>query len=539
MSNEIEVFSARKIYTMMEQNPVATHVAVKDGKILKVGDYESMAELGLYTLNEQFHDKVIMPGFVEGHSHTLEGHLWQYTYVGYYDRVGPDGKKWSGLKSTTEIIGRLKSTMKDSDGPIVAWGLDPIFFGGKRISTHDLDQVTTDRPIIILHASGHCVNVNSWVLNEAGIDSETNIEGILKSNDGVPTGELRELAAMFVAFEVTGTNFFDKMGAEDDLWRFAQQTKTAGVTTATELYSPIHDGILNSLQNATKMPEFPLRLAVSKAAVTSNPEADVQRVKELANLNTDKLFFGSIKVMTDGSIQGYTARIKDESYYNGAPNGIWNAPPAEIKTAIGYYIQHGILTHIHTNGDEAIELAIDAIEAAQNMASMRPVLQHAQLITEDMIERCVENAIHTNIFSNHLYYWGDQHASYTIGPERVQMLNPAASLLKAGVTLAFHSDAPITPMAPLFTAWCAVNRMSSSGQILGSSERISVEEALYAITMGAAKTLGLDDKIGSITDNKYADFAVLDDDPYEAEPIAIKDIGITGIVVGGKIFLND
>jgi predicted amidohydrolase YtcJ len=99
-----------------------------------------------------------------------------------------------------------------------------------------------------------------------------------------------------------------------------------------------------------------------------------------------------------------------------------------------------------------------------------------------------------------------------------------------------HSDAPITPIGPLFTAWCAVNRLTASGRVLGEAERLPVHEALEAITLGAAYTLKMDDEIGSIEVRKLADFCVLEDDPLAVEPERLKDIGLWGTVMGGTIF---
>jgi predicted amidohydrolase YtcJ len=141
-----------------------------------------------------------------------------------------------------------------------------------------------------------------------------------------------------------------------------------------------------------------------------------------------------------------------------------------------------------------------------------------------------------NLFSNHIYYWGESHVAHTVGPERAARMNAAKSALAAGIALAIHSDEPVTPMAPLFTAWCAVNRLTSSGRILGPDERISVQDALYAITMGAAYTLKLDHEIGSIEVGKCADFAVLEDDPLGVDPANLRDIKVWGTVQAGRVF---
>ncbi len=123
-----------------------------------------------------------------------------------------------------------------------------------------------------------------------------------------------------------------------------------------------------------------------------------------------------------------------------------------------------------------------------------------------------------------------------MGPERAARLDATRTALQIGVPFAIHSDAPVTPLGPLFTAWCAVNRVSSSGRTLGrDTEALSVEQALAAVTIGAAYTLKLDGKVGSIECGKYADFAVLEDDPLEVAPDKLKDIAVWGTVVGGQV----
>jgi predicted amidohydrolase YtcJ len=141
-----------------------------------------------------------------------------------------------------------------------------------------------------------------------------------------------------------------------------------------------------------------------------------------------------------------------------------------------------------------------------------------------------------NLFANHHFYWGDQHHAITVGPERAARMNACATALREGVPLAIHSDAPITPLAPLFTAWCAVNRVTPKGRVLGAAERLTVMQALHAITLGAAWTLRLDHEIGSIECGKRADFAVLEQHPLEVAPEALKDIPVWGTVLSGRVF---
>jgi predicted amidohydrolase YtcJ len=143
-----------------------------------------------------------------------------------------------------------------------------------------------------------------------------------------------------------------------------------------------------------------------------------------------------------------------------------------------------------------------------------------------------------NLFSNHLRYWGDHHRDLTVGPERARGMNAAATAKRLGVPFTLHSDAPVTPLGGLHLAWCAVNRLTATGQVLGEHERISAYDALEAITLGGAYVLKLDHLVGSLEAGKFADMAVLDDDPLTVDPLAIKDIAVRATVVGGVVHEN-
>ena len=199
----------------------------------------------------------------------------------------------------------------------------------------------------------------------------------------------------------------------------------------------------------------------------------------------------------------------------------------------------GLQLHIHTNGDEATEVVLDAMTtllARDPRPDHRHTLQHCQMADAAQLARIRALGMCVNFFANHLYYWGDAHYAQTIGPDRANRMDAAGSAQRLGIPYALHSDAPITPLNPLFTAWCAVQRETASGRVLGEHERISVDDALRAITLGAAYTLKMDHLVGSIEVGKFADFAVLDDDPSRVAPARLKDVRVWGTVLGGRVF---
>jgi predicted amidohydrolase YtcJ len=180
---------------------------------------------------------------------------------------------------------------------------------------------------------------------------------------------------------------------------------------------------------------------------------------------------------------------------------------------------------------------VDAVAAAQATNPRfdhRHFIVHAQMVDEALLRRMAALGICATLFPNHLYYWGDFHYSQTIGPSRAQCMNPLASALRLGVPVGVHSDTPVSPIDPLFSAWCAVNRVTSSGRVLGPDERISVLDALKLITVGAAYLLHIDKEVGSIQVGKRADFVVLGEDPLAVGGEHLKDVPVLGTVLGGQ-----
>ena len=196
----ITIFQARKVLTMNPSRPVATHVAVRDGRILGAGALDELAGWGLYRLETQLADKVLMPGLVEGHSHLMEGVFWRFVYCGWFDRRDPDGRVWPGAKSLDDVVERLRqaqAALADPTQPLLGWGFDPIYFGGRRCVREDLDRVSTERPVGMIHASVHIINANSAALAAVGwLRSGLDHLGVPLGADGLPIGELKGPEAM-------------------------------------------------------------------------------------------------------------------------------------------------------------------------------------------------------------------------------------------------------------------------------------------------------------------------------------------------------
>ncbi len=540
------IYAAKKIITMNPARPQVSHVAVRDGRIVSAGSLEELAQWGDYTLDEQFADKVLMPGLVEGHAHTMEGTLWQFVYCGYFDRLDPNGKVWTGAKNIEQVLQRLKEAeaqLPDASTPLSGWQLDPIYFNNERVNRFDLDKVSTTRPIGVLNASGHILNVNSKALELADL-LRTGIEhpGIPLGDDGLPTGELKGPEVMTPVGVHVGLNRELLACDEQGLRDFGKLCVRTGVTTVTDLAARMNDEAADMMVRVTSEADYPARVVPLRFFHGLKPQELIDHALSLKERATDRCRLGMIKVIADGSIQGFSARMRFPGYFNGAKNGLWYIPPHQLLETYDLALQNNICVHTHTNGDEATQLAIETLERSLNRypaADHRFTLQHCQLADAAQFRRMSKLNMCVNLFANHHFYWGDEHYRLTVGPERAERMNACRTALANNIPMGIHSDAPVTPLGPLFTAWCAVNRLTASGRVQGEYEKISVSDALKAITLGAAYTLKLDEEVGSIESGKHADFAVLEDDPTEIGGESLRNIKVWGTVQGGRVFPAD
>lgn len=542
----ITVFSARKIITMNPANPEGTHVAVRDGLILGVGALADVAGWGPYTLDETFKDHIILPGFVEAHAHIMAAGIMQLPYVGFFDRQLANGSPAPGIKSYAALIEKLKeedAKLEDPNAPLVAGGFDPIYFPDQpRLTRHHLDQVSTNRAIYLHHASGHLATANTAMLERNGVTRDLQIEGLGRDADGELDGELREPAAMGTCKDAMRIVHFAN-STESALRDFGAMARNAGITTCTDLAGQaiLVPKLKQMWREVTGEEDYPLRIAQYNIPAIPGAAADFESVADefvtLRDNATEKLRFPGVKFVLDGSIQGFSALLKAPGYYRGEDHGQLLTVPDQFLDWLRPFHRRSLNVHMHCNGNLTQDLAIETIEQVLRedpWLDHRHTITHAQLTTQAQLRKMAKLGLCANFFSNHLWYWGDQHYEMTVGPERANALEPCASALREGVSFSVHSDAGVTPLGSLHTAWCAVNRVTPSGRVLGETEKISPYEALKAVTINAAYQMHLDDEIGSLEAGKKADFVILEEDPLSVDPMHIKDIGIWGTVLVGR-----
>ncbi|MGI9644678.1 MAG: amidohydrolase [Ilumatobacteraceae bacterium] len=544
----VVVYPARTVLTMNEMAPRAEAVAVQGDTIRAVGSREAV-ESGLrmqgadFTVDDRFADAVLLPGFIEAHCHASQyGLFWQSPYLGRNPRVRPDGTTAPGCASLDAAVDELRKFAAEDDGDrvIMGWGFDPALLPDyPSFNRHQLDDVSATRPVLVINLSGHIFYANSVALDAAGYGPDTDIQGVVKDADGNPTGELHELEAAAGVFLAAGA-LAEMDSMRQATWDAGRLAQRVGCTTFTDLAAGLLPGAIESYRDAAADPNYPLRVSyyVLSEVACADDDALAQLV-ETQQSNDVHLRCAGVKFVTDGSIQGYTAWMDWPYYYDGHPNGFPNFTSEELAEQVRKVHDAGVQIALHANGDATTTLVINAVEEALRdnpRDDHRHRIEHNQLANDAQLTRMARLGMATNLFVNHVFHWGDFHASHTLGPDRVKNLDPCASARRHGVHYALHSDCWVTPLDPLHTVWTAATRKSRDGQVLGPDERISVDEALRAVTIDSAWILFEDHLKGTIEPGKLADLVALDAEPTDDDVDAIPDIEVVATIMGGRVF---
>ncbi len=531
-----QLFVNANIITMDTAQPQAEAMLIERDRIVWVGSnaeaeaYRSSAER---VLNLQ--GMTIIPGFIDAHGHFPGSGLTEFAADLNSPPIGD-------VKSIGSLQSRL-SAFADAnpDGWILGIGYDDSLLAEKRHPTReDLDAVSKDRPVYILHISGHMGVANSVALALAGIDNTTpDPEGgvIVRDSSGNATGLLKETAGtqlQTLAMDFSAIDFMEMIDSA------AAEYLRVGVTTAQS--GGVDSRMLSGLSLASKLRRIPQRLELWPIWQTVG-EALVAGEMKLNPKPNDYLSIGAIKIIADGSIQGYTGYLSQPYFhphhgdedYRGFPV----VPAQQLAEQVLAAHSAGYQLAIHGNGDAAIDMILDAIEKAQQAVpreDVRHIIVHAQMARHDQLARMKNLGVTPTFFSAHTYYWGDRHRDIFMGPERAARMSPARSAQALNLRYSIHLDTPVVPMNPMLLVWSAVNRVSASGAEIGPEEKVSVSDALAATTIDAAWQIHRDHELGSLTAGKLADLVVLDRNPLTVPALALRDIEVEQTYVGGRLY---
>ena len=509
---------------MEDPNDMAQAIYIKEGIIKKVGTLEEIQKLETpKTKKVDLKGKTLMPSFIDAHSH-----LTAFAQV-----LGiVDLKECTNFDKIKEKLLDYKNKNKiKKDEWIIGFGYDHNFLKEK---THPdkymLDEILNENPVVITHTSGHMGVVNTKGLEILNINKQTkNPEGGTIgriNNTNEPNGYLEETA--FVKNLSNVINF--------DLKKYTILIKKA-------INEYLKNGITTIQDGLTKKKEWDILKNISKnhhlepdiiCYIDIKENSDIlENNKDYLKKYNNKLKIGGYKLILDGSPQGKTAWLtkpyEGEKEYRGY--GVYK--DEEVINYVKKSLEENVQLLTHCNGDAASDQLIKAYEKQNNLnKNERPVMIHAQTVRYDQLDKMKDLNIIPSFFITHIYYWGDIHIK-NLG-KRANKISPANYAKKLGLKYTFHQDTPVLNPNILEMVHVAVNRKTKSQKTLGEEEKISVFDALKAVTINAAYQYFEEDKKGSIKEGKLADLVILDKNPLKVPKEEIKNINVLETLKEGK-----
>ena len=525
------VWSGGPIITMAgDVAETAEALAVRDGRIVAVGPLATVRKAaGKKADMIDLKGRTLLPGFIDAHGHVSS--VGQATSLAAL-APPPVGK--------VDSIAALQDALRRYAPPpgmpfIFGIGYDDSQLAERRHPTRaDLDAVFADKPIVIVHASGHFAVMNSAMLKLAGITAGSpNPPGgvIRREADGkTPNGVLEETA------------FFNAVGR---LMPANLDGGVAALVAGEKIYAA--NGITTA-QDGRVMPEaWPaLAEAAKRGALLIDTVALVSFEREwpadvraqIGKPYVGRMRIGGIKLTIDGSPQGRTAWLHDpvpvppegkDASYHGYPAidlTLFNTKLAEAGT-------NNWQVFVHVNGDEAMQALIDGVRT-NGLPGKRTVAIHSQVVRREQLEDMKKLDIQPSFFANHTWYWGDWHRDVALGPKRADFISPQATAWELGLRPTTHNDSPVVPPDMMRLIWSSVNRRTQSGDILGPLERIPVYRALQQVTINAAWQIHEEADKGSLAAGKRADLVVLDANPLTIAPDQLNTIRVVATIKDGR-----
>ena len=508
--------------TLENPNNDINAIFINNGKIEKIGKEKEI--LSLQDSKTEIIDlsgKTVMPSFIDAHSHF-------FAVANDLSQVNLNNCR-SFKDIQNKILEYIKSNNIKQNQWIIANNYDNNNLQeGRNITKEELDKITNN-PIVIKHKSGHSGVLNSKGLQMLNItENTTNPDGgKIEKKDGKLTGYLEENAFIENIKKIP-------MASEDELLnniKLAQEKYASyGITTVQEGYLtkeliPIYRRIIENKA-----------LSLDVVAYIDEKCEDIVREEFADCIKQYKNNFkiGGYKIFLDGSPQGRTAWMRTP--YTNAENyyGYGTMLDKDVERIIEKSYNTDLQLLAHCNGDRAVEQFIHCIKKiGKNIEKIRPVLIHGQLIGIDQLDEIKKLGIIPSFFVAHTYYWGDVHIK-NFGLERAQKISPAGSSSKKKIVYTFHQDSPVLEPNMFETIWCAVNRKTKQGIILGTDERISVIEAIKAVTVNSAYQYFEESNKGSIKEGKKADLIVVDKNPLKVDSDELRNIKVLETIKDGQ-----
>ena len=511
--------------------PVVSAIAVKGGKVLAVGDESALS--GLKTGETKVVDldgRTLLPGLIDPHNHTILASL----IFGLLDDVG-----YAKFRTRDKLVAHLKQEAADAPKGqwIVGSNFDNLLQGGD-FTRAELDVISTEHPIFVWYTNGHDACVNSEALKIAGIPEDVGeLPGgghFGRGPDGKLNGIVYEESAM-LKFAV---HFLGKITPDIAAKAVTDYSRHMGSVGNTLLHEP------GTIRSEWIEPFAKLSNTLACRTSASVMFDDMKGLTPWRSLGlgkgapVDNSLFSlcGVKIVGDGSNQTQTG-AQTRPYLNSTSKGSPNFDAALLKRMVAEVKAFGLPVQVHCNGDYAVDIALDAIESAYAGSTDFGVnrIEHSTMARPDQIVRMKTLNVQPSFLMNHVRFYGAAYRDQIFGPERAAFMDPAGACVKAGLPFTMHTDAPCSPPGPLALISTAVTRRCIiDNSVVGPDQAVSLDDAIRAVTIDAARQLGQSDRLGSLEKGKEADFTILESDPYKVSPDAIADIVVSETWVAGE-----
>lgn len=535
------MYRGGNIVTVNDAAPVAEAVAIKDGRILAVGSLDKLAKhQGEKTEIVDLAGRALLPGFVDGHGHCFGTGL----QAASANLLAPPDYTITDIPG---IIAELKKYAKTETakkyGLILGFGYDEAQLKEQRPpNRHELDEVSKDIPVYIIHQSSHLGAGNTKALEIAGITADTKnpVGGVIRrEKDGkTPDGVLEETIHYATLMKV-----MPKMGQAE----FDGLAKAGMKLYAANGYTMAQEG-----RAIAPVDQCWMRLAEKKELlidVVSYPDISANEnpfgldSKWYSKKMVNGYRIAGVKISLDGSPQGKTAFLSQPYLIppHGSPSsfrGYAAMLDQDVDRKIALCYEKGWQFITHCNGDAASDLMLGAVEDARRKFGpgndRRDVMIHCQTVREDQLDLMKEYGIIPSMFGMHCFYWGDWHRDSVLGAARAERISPARSALRRGMIFSQHHDAPVAMPSAIRILSSVVTRRTRSGDILGAEQCIPVDVAIKSLTLWAAYQHYEEANRGSIEVGKLADFVVLDKNPLEVPIEQLAELKVLQTIKEGK-----
>ena len=547
-SNDITIYHAKEIVTLDEKVASANAVSVKSDRIMAIGSLDDLIERNPdASINRQFQNDVIVPGFIEHHIHPFLSAITmnaEIISIEGWDLPNNQSIAYRDRDSYMQRLSEIEENM-NSDSPLITWGFHHYFHGD--LSREDLDRISKDRPILVMHRSYHEFILNTPALEYFDISQEfiESLDEEARAYADFDRGHFSEQGMISVF-----PKLLRYLGKPEYLLSGLQLTEDYLHQNGVTMIANPGAWLIKSIQDAKNLilgdESTPFRSFFIPSALILSEDHDVpelvEEAKKLLEWGGGKVEYlpNRIKLFADGAMYSQNM-VLSEGYLDGH-QGAWLMQEGLYRSAFKLFWDEGYQIHIHQNGDEALDLILDVLE--ENMANNpredhRTTIVHFGISRADQMDRVKSLGA---IISANPYYvtaLSDLYSKKGLGPERALEMVRLGDVDRAGIRFGLHSDMPMAPGSPLVLMHAAVNRINFANEVAGPKQRVSPLAALKGVTLDAAYIMGLEDDYGSISEGKLANFTILSENPLSVNPQTIKDIEIKATIVEGKHYPID